>query len=81
MVISHFLGITRAFDFVDHSMLLEKLEWKAIRGITNNLKCKILESHKQKVIVNGCLNNLLKAYLKNCNGYIINTIIVINFSR
>ena len=49
-----FVDLKKAFDTVDHDILLKKLEHYGIRGITNDWFSSYLKGRKQYVTVNGC---------------------------
>ena len=51
-----FLDLSKAFDTVDHSMILAKLEHYGIRGIALELFRNYLENRKQIVKFNNCLS-------------------------
>lgn len=50
-VIGLFLDVNKAFDSVDHSLLLAKLERYGIRGNANNLICNFFKNRIQQVRV------------------------------
>lgn len=52
--VSIFLDLKKAFDTVNHKLLLKKLELMGIRGITLELFKSYIEGRSQKTIVNNC---------------------------
>lgn len=48
-----FVDLTKAFDLVDHSILLSKLEYYGIRGITLELFKSYLTNRKQRIEIEG----------------------------
>ena len=58
-VIGLFLDLRKAFDTVNFSILLSKLEFYGIRGNALNLFRHYLENRKQRVILNGQKSDIL----------------------
>ena len=53
-----FLDLKKAFDTVDHKILLKKLEYYGVRGTTNKWFTSYLSDRKQLVSINGFKSNL-----------------------
>ncbi len=56
-VLSVYLDLSKAFDMVDHNILLEKLEYYGIRGHVKKWFCSYLNNRKLKTYVNSKLSN------------------------
>ena len=52
-VISVFIDLKKAFDTIDHTILLQKLNHYGIRGIVNQWECSYLTHRKQYVQIKG----------------------------
>ena len=50
------LGLSKAFDTIDHEILIYKLHNYSIRGIANNLLKSYLEERSQFVNINGLIS-------------------------
>ena len=59
-----FLNIQKAFDSIDHLILLQKLDNYGIGGICNNLIKSYLHNRFQFTVING----VKSSYMKICQG-------------
>ena len=57
-----FVDLKKAFDTVDHNILLEKLDYYGIRGVAKDWFRSYLENRKQYVTLNGS-NSSIKTTL------------------
>ena len=57
-VISVFIDLKKAFDTIDHTILLQKLNHYGIRGIINQWVCSYLTHRKQYVQIKGTKSSL-----------------------
>ena len=53
-----FVDFQKAFNAVDHHILLKKLEYYGVRGISNKCFASYLSNRKQFVSINGYISNL-----------------------
>lgn len=59
MVAGIFLDLSKAFDLMDHSILVKKLEMYGLRGESLNIFSDYLSSRSQRVRINGILSEPL----------------------
>ena len=55
-----FIDLKKAFDTVNHSILLKKLEHYGIRGVALDWFCSYLSNRKQHFSVNGHISETLQ---------------------
>ena len=53
-----FVDLKKAFDTVDHNMLLQKLDYYGIRGIANECSCSYLKKRKQFVSIENNMSSV-----------------------
>ena len=56
-----FVDFQKAFDTIDHRILLKKLEYSGVRGISNKWFSSYVSSRNQFVSINGYKSNLADA--------------------
>ena len=66
-----FLDFQRAFDTVDHSILLKKLEHYGIRGVANKWFASYLKNRRQFVSINGIVSDTIFMLLGVPQGSIL----------
>ena len=66
-----FIDLKKAFDTIDHSVLLQKLEYYGIRGLPHAWLSSYLENRKQYVCVNNVNSDLLKVTYGDPQGSIL----------
>ena len=66
-----FIDLKKAFDTVDHNILVKKLEYYCIRGIANKWGCSYFENRCQYVCINDTNSEQLNASCGVPQGYIL----------
>ena len=72
-----FIDLKKAFDTVDHDILIKKLEFYGIRGIANDWIFSYLSNRFQHVLINYCCSSNLKITCGIPQGSIIGPILFI----
>ena len=62
-----FVDLKKAFDMVDHDILIGKLEHYGVKGIAKDWFCSYLANRKQFVLVNMLKANKLSLNVKKLN--------------
>ena len=60
IVVGIFIDLKKAFDCVDHSILLRKLTYYGINNVTHTFFVNYLKNRSQYIIVNGCQSDTKK---------------------
>ena len=58
LVAGVFLDLKKAFDTINHNILIHKLQYYGFRGITSQLLLSYLSNRKQFVYIDGCKSSL-----------------------
>ena len=66
-----FIDLKKAFDTVNHSTLLKKLEHYGIRGVALDWFCSYLSNRKQYVSVNGHISETLQIRCRVPQGSVL----------
>ena len=70
-----FLDLSKAFDTVNHQMLLQKLEYYGIRGITNDWFKSYLYNKKQFVSLDSFKSDMLHVSCRLPQGAVLGPIL------
>lgn len=70
-----FVDLTKAFDSIDHDLLLSKLDNAGIRGITNDLIRSYLANRLQYVQINNCKSTTEKVTMSVPQGSVLGPIL------
>ena len=66
-----FIDLKKAFDTVDHEILLKKLDYYGIRGLPNEWFRSYLTGREQFVSINGCDSKILKTNIGVPQGSVL----------
>ena len=77
--VSVFLDFKKAFDLVDHDILIKKLSFYGIRGVSIDLISSFLKDRYQYVEVNGISSDLSRVSLGVVQGSILGSLLFIIF--
>ena len=72
-----FIHLKKAFDTVDHSILIEKLYHYGIRGTANKWSCSYLMNRYQYVTINGTNSDFMNVLCGVPQGSILGPILLI----
>ena len=76
ITIGIFLDLSNAFDTVDHSILLHKLEYSGIRGITLKWFKSYSSDRKQIVKFYECRSSMINYFMWSTPGLCIRTVVI-----
>ena len=71
VIVGVFLDLKKAFDTIDHSVLLQKLDYYSIRGLSHAWLSSYLENRKHYVCVNNVKSELLRVKCSVPQGSIL----------
>lgn len=78
-IVVTFLDLAKAFDTVNHKILLDKLYNYGIRGTAHNLITSYLQNRQQRVIVNGTYSDLCEVTTGVPQGTVLGPLFFILF--
>jgi hypothetical protein len=74
-----FIDLRKAFDTIDHELLIKKMEYFGIRGVVNNWLSSYLSNRKQYVQINNSSSNLLDMVCGVPQGSVLGPILFIMY--
>ena len=74
-----FIDLSKAFDMVDHSILIKKMQHYGIRGISLRWFSDYLNNHKQYVSLDNCTSEILPVTCGVPQGSILRPLLFILF--
>ena len=74
-----FVDLQKAFDTVDHQILLHKLEYCGIRGVCNDCFKSCLSRRKQFVSINGYNSDLIPVNCGVPQGFVLGPLLFLSY--
>ena len=75
------IDLKKAFDTVDHNILLEKVDYCAIRSVAKNWFCSCLSNRKQYVMLNGFTPSIKSVSTSAPQGSVLGQLLFLIYSN